>query len=426
MKKTKIFVLLTLAPCLLFAQTPHGWRGAERNGFYNETGLLKSWPENGPELLWVVEDLGSGYSSPVIVNNRLYVTGMNADETMETFSAYSLDGKRIYTVEYSKPWDKTYPETRTTPAIQNGKAYVISGSGEIVCINIADGKIVWKVDGGKVFERSTGNWGTSECPLVFDNKVIYTPSGNQTTMVALNAQTGELIWKTKSLGEVGCYVSPKLITHKGKRQIIGSTSVNLFGVNPDNGDIEWTFSDWGTPPRPYPEGMSQGSAMWVNIATNTPFYHDGRIFFGHGYNIGGFMLQLNDDLTGVSLLWKTNDLCPHHGGYVLVDGILYGSNYTNNASGNWAAVDWETGETKYNESWQARAKGSIIAADGMLYLYEERRGTVGLVRATPEKFDVVSEFRITKGTGPHWAHPVINNGVLYIRHGTALMAYKIN
>jgi len=420
-----LVAVMCFAAIELVAQTPHGWRGTERNGYYKETRLLKSWPADGPELLWAVEDVGSGHSSPVIVSNRVYITGMNADETKETFSAYSLDGKKIYTIEYGKPWDKTYPETRTTPAIQNSKAYVISGSGEIVCINIADGEIVWKVDGATVFERNTGNWGTSESPLVFDDKVIYTPSGDQTTMVALNTQTGELMWKTKSLGDIGCYVSPKLITYKGKRQIVGSTGVNVFGVNPYNGTIEWTFKDWGDPPTPYPANRVQGNTVRVNIATNTPLFHDGRIFFGHGYNVGGFMLQLNDDLTDVSLLWKTADLSTHHGGYVLVDGIIYGSNYTNNASGNWAAIDWETGETKYNESWQQRAKGSIITADGMLYCYEERRGTVGLVRATPEKFDVVSEFRVTQGTGPHWAHPVINSGVLYIRHGTALMAYKI-
>ena len=128
---------LTLALTLgeTVAQTPYGWRGPTRSGQYPETGLLKQWPANGPQLLWETLDAGKGYSSPVIVDDRIYLTGMNEDETKEIFSAYSMDGKKIYEVVYGNPWDQTYPETRTTPAIDNGKAYVISGSGEIVCIN---------------------------------------------------------------------------------------------------------------------------------------------------------------------------------------------------------------------------------------------------------------------------------------------------
>jgi outer membrane protein assembly factor BamB len=428
---------------LLSAQTPYGWRGPARNGVYPESGLLKIWPQGGPALLWETLDAGKGYSSPVVVGDRLYLTGMNEDETMEIFSAYTLEGKKIYEVEYSAPWNQSYPETRTTPAIENGKAYVISGSGEIACINLADGTIRWKVNGGEMFERKTGAWGTSECPLVFDNKVIYTPSGDQTTMVALDTETGKVVWKSRPLGDVGAYVSPLLITHKGKRQIIGSTGMNLIGVNPETGEIEWTFSEWkrpegpphgarpqgGTPPpgnRPPGGGPPPNRGPQGNIAPNTPLYKDGRIFFCHGYDIGAYLLQLNDNLTGVSLVWRNDDLDTHHGGYVLIGDIIYGSNWINNTSGNWLAVDWNTGETKYETDWgSGRSKGSIVAADDMLYCYDERRGTVGLVRPTPEKFDVVSEFRITKGEGPFWAHPVITDGALYIRHGNALMAYAI-
>jgi outer membrane protein assembly factor BamB len=428
--KTKIFcclntIVASLAIANLYAQTPYGWRGPARDGVYPETGLLKSWPANGPNLLWETLDAGKGYSSPVVVGDRIYLTGMNEDETQEVLSAYTLEGKKVWQAAYGAPWAHTYPDTRTTPTIDNGKAYMISGSGEVVCINVADGSIVWKVDGGKVFERKTGNWGTSESPLVFDNKVIYTPSGDQTTMVALHAQTGEVVWKSKSLGDIGTYSSPILITWNGKRQIIGLTSASLMGVNPDTGHIEWTFRDWGVPPKAYPSERILGSSMQVNIAPNTPLFKEGRIFFSQGNDIGGFMLQLNDNLTEVSLLWKTDALDTFHGGYVLVDGTIYGSNWITNNQGNWVALNWITGETEYEEPWEGKNKGSIIAADRMLYCYDDRRGYVGLVGANPEKFDVVSEFRITKGEGPHWAHPVIQDGVLYIRHGNALMAFRI-
>jgi outer membrane protein assembly factor BamB len=415
LKITCILAILTLFAAQIKAQNSFQWRGENRDGVYNEQGLLKSWTEGGPSLLWESLDAGKGYSSPVIYDNRLYITGLNEDGEKEIFSAYDLSGKKLYVKEYGAPWKESYPDARTTPTIVNGKAYVISGSGEIVCFNIADGSVAWSVDGGKVFERKTGDWGTSESPLVFDDKVIFTPSGDQTTIVALNAQTGEVVWKSLSLGDIGAYVSPILITYKGKRQIIGITGVHVMGVNPDNGNIEWSFDDWDN-------GSHDTRGK---IAPNTPLYKDGFIFMSQGYNMGSYMLKLNDDLKGVELVWRNNDLDTHFGGYVLLNNIIYGSNWINNNQGNWVAVDWNTGETKYNDTWEGKSKGSIIASDNMLYCYDERRGTVGLVNPTSDKFDVVSEFRITKGEGAYCAHPVVNNGILYIRHGNALMAYKV-
>ena len=396
----------------------NGWRGPENQGAYPDTGLLKEWPQNGPEMIFETLDAGKGYSSPQVVGDRIYITGMNEQEDKEVFQAYTLDGKKLYTTVYGNPWKQSYPETRTTPTIVDGKAYVISGMGEIVCLDCKDGKILWQVNGGQKYGRKPGMWGTSECPLVFDDKIIYTPCGDQTTMVALNKETGEEIWKTKGLGDMSGYVTPILITYKGKRQIIGSTAFNVIGVNPETGDIEWSFDDWG------PKHTGKQS-NFQNIAPNSALYQDGKIFFCHGYDINGFQLQLADDLKSVTCTWRTETLDTHHGGYVLVDGVIYGTNWVNNNDGNWCAIDWNTGETIYETKWQGgKGKGSIITADGMLYCYDERRGVVGLVR--PGKtFDVVSEFRITKGSGPHWAHPHIADGKLYIRHGEAMYAFKL-
>ncbi len=423
LKFKKEFVCAYLAMTLLLmittvtAQSQFGWRGPDRNGIYPETGLLKTWPADGPQQVWETLDVGKGYSSPVIMGDRLYITGMNEDEDKEIFSAYTLDGKKIYEVVYGLPWKDSYPETRTTPAIVGDKAYVISGNGEVVCLNTANGDIVWKVDGNTTFGRKTGTWGTSECPLVFDNKVIFCPGGDQTAVVALNAGNGETVWRSRTLDDISNYASPLLITHNGKKQIVGLSGKSVFGLNPDNGNIEWTFDEWGQ------SAVEQG---WEKISPNMPLYKDGHIFVCNGYDMNSFMLELNEDATSVNLLWRNDDLDTHVGGFVLVDGIIYGSNWINNGQGNWVAVDWNTGQTKYDNAWSGgKSKGSIIAADGMLYCYDERRGAVGLVNPTPEKFDVVNEFRITKGEGPHWAHPVIDNGILYIRHGNALMAYKI-
>ena len=411
-----IFLLMFavfLTTTSLFAQSLNGFRGPARNGVYAETGLLKSWPAEGPQLLWVTEDVGKGFSSPVIEGDRLYITGLDKEGEQEVFSAYTLEGKKIYEKAYGKPWDAYPSDTRATPSIVGDRAYITSGTGEVVCINIANGDIVWKVEGLK-YGINYSTWGISESLLVFDNIVIFSPGGDQTAMVALNATTGENVWLCEAFGGLNNYFSPILVAHNGKRQIIGVTEKYIIGVNPETGKIEWKFDDWGRP-----DGGE-------NVVPNVPIYHKGRLFISSGYDIGAFMLQLNEDATEVSLVWRNNDLDTHHGGFVLVNGTVYGTNWINNSQGNWLAVDWNSGITHYETPWDNKGKGSIIAADNMLYCYDERRGTVGLVKANPEKFDVVSEFRITKGDGSHWAHPVIHKGVLYIRHGNALMAYKIN
>ncbi len=135
------------------------------------------------------------------------------------------------------------------------------------------------------------------------------------------------------------------------------------------------------------------------------------------------MLKMNADGTGVTEKYSSTVLDNHHHGVVLVDGYVYGSNWINNGGGNWVCMDWDTGQIKWETQWEN--KGDIIFADGLLYLYEEKQGNVGLVKPNPEKFDLVSSFRVTDGTGPHWAFPFIDNGKLYIRHGEVLMVYNI-
>lgn len=415
MKRSYLLMTGLLMAAAVSAQNFQGFRGPNRDGIYpNESGLMKEWPADGPQLLWENSELVNGYSSPVIVGDKIYITGMSEDKNQEVFFALSLDGKVLYSTAYGKAWNSNYPETRTTPTIDGDKAYVISGMGEVACINTADGKILWRVDGTATYGSTTGNWGTAECPLVFDDKVIYSPGGNQTTIVAFDKNTGKELWKSRSLGEARNYVQPTLITWKGKKQIVGATRNFYYGVNPDNGEIEWTATGW------YP------NSPWENICPNGAVFKDGILVFSQGYGINTTAFKLADDLKSVTVAWKNDDLSTHHGGYVLVDGVVYGSNWVNNTSGNWVAVDFATGKTLYNEAWSGgKGKGSTVYADGMLYTYDERRGFVGLVRPTKDKFDVVSEFRVSKGSGPSWAHLVINNGILYVRHGEYLAAYKI-
>ncbi len=411
-----VAVLILLGTISMLAQSNNGWRGLDRDGVYKEKGLLKAWPTEGPVLLWSVTDAGKGLSSPVIASGRLYITGLDEEEKREVLSAYTLDGKQLYQVAYGNPWLQSFPDARTTPAVVGDKLYVISGMGEIVCLNAADGKVLWTVDGGKQFGVTMNMWGVSESPLVVDNKVIFTSVGEQAAMVALNASTGAVAWQSPLLKDTCAQVSPLLISHNGIKQIVGCSREYLFGVNPSTGEMEWKFNDWD---------FTTDWGGLVGICVNTPIYKDGKLFVSNGYGMRSHLLQLNKDATGVSVVWRNDDLGAHTGGMVVVNDVIYAANFIDNNKGDWMAVDWETGKTCYKTTWQGHSKGSIIAADNMLYCYEERRGVVALVNPTPEKFDIVSQFRVNQGMGGHWAHPVIDNGIFYIRHGKALLAYQI-
>jgi outer membrane protein assembly factor BamB len=189
----------------------------------------------------------------------------------------------------------------------------------------------------------------------------------------------------------------------------------VFGVDASTGDILWKVAN------ERPASVKPG---WELIKCVTPLFHDGMVYSTGGYNTYGMMVKMADDAKSASVVWIDTVLDVHHGGVVLLDGYIYGSNWLNNGDGNWCCIDWKTGKKMWEEHWNC--KGSIISAEGMLYLYDEKKGNVGLVKASTEKFDLVSSFKVTGGSsGPFWAHPVIHNGILYLRHNNALMAYDI-
>jgi len=410
-------VLSTFISLQLFSQVISQWRGPDGTGIYNEINLLKEWSAGGPTLLWSTDGLGKGNSSAVSDQNAVYVTGMK--DSTDYITAISHQGKILWTTGFGLAWNQSFPDTRTTPTVENGNLYVISGRGTIACIDAKDGKIKWSVDGFKKFNGACGEWGVCESPLIVDDKLIYTPAGTKTTMVALNKNTGETVWMSESLKDTSAYVSPRLIEYAGKNFIVTIIAEYLIGVEPQTGKIAWKF-DYGSFKK------EKSILVWPGAPqtnTITPLFSDGNLYITGGYNHVGAMFKLNSDASNIELQWSDTTLDCHHGGVVLVDGYIYGSNWINNANGNWCCIDWKTGKTMYEQKWFT--KGSIIAADGMLYCYEEKSGNVALVRPTPDKFDVVSSFKIPKGTGPHWAHPYISNGILYIRHGDVLMAYNI-
>ena len=386
-----------------------GWREDNRTGVSSETGLLKLWPQSGPPLVWQRTDLPAGHSSPAIGNNTIYLTGVDGDD--DVLIALGDLGNTKWQTPYGRCWNESNPESRCTPTIEENRVYVSSGYGDLACIDAGSGEIIWTVKASEKFNGTYGSWGIAESLIIDGDMVFYSPGGPETMTIALDKLTGELVWKSPSLGDKPGYVSPILVSYAGKDMLINISLGHVFGVDVSNGEILWTVEH---APR---EG---GRDL---IKCTTPLYHDGMVYVTGGYDTGGMMIKLRDDGTGADVLWTDSVLDDHHGGVVMLDGFIYGSNWINNNTGNWCCIEWETGEKMWEETWHC--KGSIISADDMLYIYDEKSGNLGLLNINPDKFDLVSSFRIREGSGPFWAHPVIHNGYMFIRHGKAFMVYNI-
>lgn len=408
--KQSIFILIFfLASTTVFAQLVQ-WRGPNRDGLFNETGLLKVWPEGGPQQILEVEKIGKGWSSPILDGNMIYVTGMI--DTLDYLSAIDMQGNIKWQVPYGRSWNKSFPDTRATPTIEDNRIYVQSGTGRVGCFEKETGKEIWAVEVDKEFECEYHIWGNSETPLIVDNKIICTPGGPKTSVIALDKMTGKPIWQTKSLGGPRAYASPTLYNFNNTRYVLAVIGTDLIALIPETGEIKWSYKYHN------PAKWDQNGLIWAN----TPVFKDDRIFLSMGYDYNAKMIQVAPDGNSVTEVFTDTIFDNHHHGLILYNGYVYGSNWINNNKGNWVCMDWQTGKIMWEHTWGS--KGAMVMADGLLYTYNEK-GNVGLIEPSPEGFKLISEFKITKGAGTHWAHPFIADGKMLLRHGDVLMGFDI-
>lgn len=378
------------------------WRGTDRNGIYTATGLLKEWPAEGPKLLWSFTGLGKGFSSVIVTGDKIFTTGQ-IDGTGFLF-AFDKQGKLAWKVEYGKDWIDSYPGTRSTPTYFKGCIYLLTALGEALCLNAETGKKIWSIDLNAKFSAPDLRWGYVEAPVIDNNKVYFSPGSESVSMVALNRMTGETIWKTSSIGDKPSYCSPVMIDYKGKKIICTSLANNIIGVDPNDGKILWKVSQVNK----------------TSIHPNTPIFKDGFIYSTTGYKTGGVMVKLSNDTKSVSELWRNTTLDSQIGGAVWVDNHIVGSGHQGDRS--WQCLDSKTGNVIHVST--EIGKGAVIYADGLFYCYADN-GELGILELNDKGFTLKSKFRVALGTDQHWAHPVIDNGILYIRHGDTLMAYSV-
>ena len=384
------------------------FRGADRTDISPETGLLKQWPSAGPKKVWMNEDAGLGYSGFAIVGGTLYTMG-SRDAVEFVIAIDTATGKEKWSAEAGALLKNGWGDgPRATPTVDGDKVYALSGKGSLICLNAADGKKLWSAEmvelGGKV-----PGWGYCESPLVEGNLVVVTPGGAQGTLAAFDKVTGKLAWQSAEWTDPAQYASLIAVNHNGARQLIQLTMQSIAGVNAADGKVLWKTEFPGK-----------------TAVIPTPVFKDGQVFVAAGYGVGCKSVKVGAG-NAVETLYETTDMVNHHGGVILVGDHLYGYN----DKAGWTCMDFKTGAVKWADK-KGLGKGAIHSADGLLYLLEERTGTVVLIEANPEGWKEYGRFTLSPQTtnrnpkGMIWTHPVVSGGRLYLRDQELLFCFDVS
>ncbi|TFH28075.1 MAG: hypothetical protein E4H10_01680 [Bacteroidia bacterium] len=409
MNRTIIAILL-LAGGLLQGckQEVYQWRGTHRDGIFQESDLLDSWPEEGPELIWKFEGLGRGYAAPAVSNDKIFING--EVEGNSYLFALDLEGKLLWKSANGKEFlgegfSSTYPGARSTPTVLGKQVYASSGTGHIGCFKISSGEELWALSILDNLEGELGEFGYSESVGVDDKHVYCYPGGPSTNVAALDRFTGKIAWTQSVLRDTFAYGSPVLIERSGQPMLLHTSRHNLIALDRNNGTLMASYKL---------EGYEYDGEH-----CNTLVYSDGYIYFV-GNDLpgqGAFKLELSADGKEIKELWRNQEIKNNFGGLVSVDGSLF----TTVQGNKLVSLDPESGVVA---DTLKVATGSIIFADNKFIIYGNN-GTTNLVNYHQGEMEIGGEFKVRGGTGHHFSHPVLANGIMYIRQGDALMAYRV-
>ncbi len=408
-------VRITLTTLCLFGfisqalpQVQAQWRGNDRRGIYSEPTSLESWPTTGPKLLWSSREVGSGYGSPVCLDGKLYICGAIGEDAW--LFEFDKTGKLLRKASFGKEWVVNYPGSRMSPTIAGGLIYVSTGQGALVCIDLATFKEKWRLDNRPGFQIMP-LYGHSESPAVDGDLVFFTPGGKDTGVVALNRFTGKIVWGCPGDGERQGYNSPLIIRLPQRTILVTFSAYALMGIDAKTGKLLWTHPQDNIP-------VSERKLGNGDTHSNTIWYENGAIYYLAGDGNGAVRLILGPDGGSIKQVWRNQTVDNYMSGFIKQGNLLFTGSDTRKAL---ISVDITTGEVK---SILKCGMGALISDGRMLYYYTHR-GEMNLVKPTATGLELLSAFKVPLGNQEHFSHPVIDRGVLYIRHGDALMAYEI-
>ncbi len=292
---------------------------------------------------------------------------------------------------------------RGTPTVDGERVYVEGGNGDVTCLAADSGKTLWHVNLVEDFGGSRPGWGYSESPLIEGELVIVTPGGKDGTLVALNKLTGDVVWRSTEITEAAHYSSAVAADIGGIREIVQFARESVFGVDAKSGKLLWKYSS-----------ANNGTANCF-----TPIIDDDLVFVSSAYGTGTGTARIvtQDGQQSAEEVYFLKKLQSHHGGAVKIGDFVY-----SNGGGSLICLNYQTGEV----AWEDRCvgKGSLIFADGMLYVFSERH-EIALVEANPNEYREHGRFKIESHGRPSWAHPIVAGGKLYLRDQESIVAYQL-
>lgn len=394
------------------------WRGPNRDGHSPDTGLLRQWPQGGPRLLMTARNLGIGFSSVAVTGGRIYTMG-DRNGAQHLIALSDSDGSEVWSVRVGPVWDSEYGGPRGTPAVSDGAVYAVGTEGDLVAVDAASGKELWRRNFVRDFGgRMMSSWKFAESPLIDGDRVVVTPGGPDAMIVALNKRTGADIWRSKmgtfaGRGPDGAAYSSIVVSNGGGvKQYIQLVGKGVISVRASDGWFMWGYG-----------------AVANNVANiSTPIVSGDHVFASTGYGTGSVLLKIareGDRATASEVYFlDPGTFQNHHGNMVLVGANLYAGHGHNN--GFPIAIDLASGKVAWGGRIRNTGQGSaaVAYADGHLY-FRYQNGVVMLIEATPEGYREKGSLQIPNVRTPSWSHPVILNGRLYLREQDNLYVYDV-
>lgn len=390
------------------------FRGPNGDGISTDTGLLDSWPEGGPEKLWVFDQAGMGYSGFSISGGKLYTMGTR-DEDLTVICVDVATGAEVWSTKIATDDQQGYNAgwghgPRATPTVSDGHVYALGPKGTLACLSAEDGKKVWDKNLVSDFKGKAGGWGFSESPLVDGDHVVITPGGEEAGIVCLDKKSGSVVWKADDVkpgkAEYAMIVPAEI---NGVKQYVRLFESIIVGVSAEDGSLLWS-SGWGGKTAVIPTPVVDGNEVYVTS----------------GYGVGSKLVAV-DSTNNASDVWINTTMKNHHGGVVKVGDHVYGFS----DGGGLMCQDWKSGEMTWNEKDRFTTKGSVHVAEGNLYALNEEDGTITLAAATPKGFEQKGQFQLEPQSsnrnpkGKVWTHPVVIGGKLFLRDQEYIVAYDV-
>ena len=435
MRNRKIFIpMVFLFVCIanVYAQDWPQYLGPHGNSTSDQKGILRTWPQNGPEVLWTV-NMGIGFGGPVVKDGKVYLLDRD-DKVGDNLRCFDLSsGKEIWNFSYEAPGSVMFPGSRSVPIVDSKNVYSCGPNGDLYCIDINTHKPVWNKNVWKDFGGAEiPRWAITQCPIIYGDLLILASQAPEAGVVAYEKLTGNVKWKTPAIGPVG-YVSPAIVKIAGENHVVmisatdrkTSSGGKVVGIDPITGKILWEYTNWQC-------GIPTPSAFDAG---------EGKVLIIGGYQAGAAMIKVEkktDGSFGVTELYKTIEFGEHTKPPLFYKGYFY-AQYSNNERRDGLVcmkmdgqIMWKTKrEPDFNKGSMILADGLILATDGAKKLY--------LIEPDPTAFKPIASTELLKeavtssdpmaskigGSAQNWAPIALADGKLLIRDQSRLMCIKV-